>query len=213
MGLAISTGMLADLLKNDEEGAEWLEKNLKDLNNLLIKNNLPIHQEPREIINSNYRGYCGSFPYSYLHYLRRALAYARQKPDKFKPAPAKWEPSSDSLIDRELTVYLDSHIICHSDAAGFYVPLDFEYPLYSEKALPITGDIVGSTVRARQELIKVAPLLDIKLDGEQLSDQEAEKLANEKDHTHAYWLERLVWFTFFEVVNESLINKSVIVFH
>jgi hypothetical protein len=48
MGLAITVGVLSDLLENDAEGAEWMEEELETVNVLLAANNLPAHVEPRD---------------------------------------------------------------------------------------------------------------------------------------------------------------------
>ena len=41
MGLAVETGMLADLFANDPEGAEWTRESLARVNDVLAENNLP----------------------------------------------------------------------------------------------------------------------------------------------------------------------------
>ncbi|MFL5807079.1 MAG: hypothetical protein ACJ8CR_35785 [Roseiflexaceae bacterium] len=214
MGLAIETGVLAHLLKYDQEGADWLATTLEGLNRVLVKHGLPPHDEPRELPHWQHRGECGSFPYSYLHFLRRAISFSRHDPAGFAPAAAGWEPSlSDPWLDYELTVYMDAHTICHSDSQGFYVPIDFDMPIYGDAQSPVVGGIVGSTNRARMELIAVAPLLGIELDGDELSDAQAAVLAGERDGAHPLWIERLVWFTFFEATTASLRYKTAIVFH
>lgn len=74
MGLAIGTGVLAYLLRFDRDGAEWTERSVE----LLLSNDLPPHEEPRQMPATPHRGECGSFSYSFLHYLRRAVAYSRR---------------------------------------------------------------------------------------------------------------------------------------
>lgn len=195
----------------DPEGLIWLREELKRLNALLRKNGLPEHHEPEALPNIDRRGAPHSFPYSYTHHLRRAVAYSRHAPEKFGHIDRDQEPSTDPYIDRELSVWMDSHLICHSDAEGFYVPIDFPEPLYAVAEFPITGDIVGSSQRVLEELVQTAPLLEIVL-GEQgsLSDDEAAKLRDEG--SHRYGLERLVWFAFYEAASASVRYNSVISF-
>lgn len=213
MGLALSVGELAWHLgpDGDPEGLVWLRRNLDRLNALLRKNGLPEHHEPEVLPKIDRRGAMHSFPYSYTHHLRRAVAYARRAPEKFAQIDRDQEPSKDPYIDRELSVWMDSHLICHSDGEGFYVPIDFPEPLYAEAEFSITGDIVGSSQRLLAELIQAAPLLEIHLEEHgRLSDEEA---ANLRDlDSHRYGLERLVWFAYYEAARASVEYKTVISF-
>lgn len=216
MGLSIGIGMLADLQEHDPEGAAWLAAAFEKLNVLLVKQGLPRHEEPSEFtrqIPDPSRRPCTSFPYGYLHRLRRALAIARQEPSAFSPVPDDWDPSLDPWLEQELFVYMDAHLICHSDCEGFYVPVDFAQPLYGEKAGDVRGGIVGSSQYLLQELIEVAPLLGIRLEAGGLSDAEAEVLTNEDSSSHPYGIERLVWFALYEAASASLAQGVAIVFH
>ena len=131
MGLSLTVGELAWHLgpDGDPEGLEWLRDNLQKLNALLRKNSLPEHREPEAMPEIDRRGALHSFPYSCTHHLRRAVAYARRAPEKFAKIDREQEPSKDPYIDRELSVQMDCHLICHSDCEGFYVPIDFPKPL------------------------------------------------------------------------------------
>src|SRR5262245_11428519 len=104
----------------------------------------------------NDRSTLDHFPCSWLHYLRRAVAYARQAPDEFGPIPEGEDPTEVDLIDRELSE-ATSHFICHSDGEGYYVPIDFPEPLYSEKEDEFAGGgILGSSQRALAEVLLAA---------------------------------------------------------
>lgn len=213
MGLSIKTGLLADLKVNDPEGASWLATEFERINVLLEKNGLPKHQEPHKIGKQTSRSRCNSFPYGYLHYLRRALAFARQDASAFTPVPDEWEPSDDPILENELFVLMNAHLICHSDCEGYYVPVDFEEPLFSvADDEQISGAILGSSTRLLQELIQVAPLLEIQLDSGQLSDAEAQVLADDVSQRHPFSIERLVWFALYEAARISLAQGTAIVF-
>src|SRR4051812_38195410 len=118
MGLAVSIGALAYALENDPEGAEWLRKDFEEVNRVLAAHGLPPHREPETLPIKDRvklewvpKLWLSSMPYSWLHYLRRAVAFARQAPDEYRPVREGENPSDDERIDRELSVFLDSHLI------------------------------------------------------------------------------------------------------
>ncbi len=210
MGLAVSVGVLAS--DSEPESTQWLRKQFRQVNRLLAAKGLPPHEEPEDLPKIPYRGQLMGFPYSWLHYLRRAVAFARQAPEEFCPTPQDWDPGTDERMDRELSVSMDSHLICHSDCEGFYVPTDFPEPLYSTKEIKIQGAILGSSQRTLQEVRQAAPLLGIRLVKGNLSDAAARKIAEEEDGAHPYWIERKVWLTMFEAFRLSVEYKSAVVF-
>jgi len=133
MGLAICVGVLAELLEDDPEGAEAFEEDLAEVNRVLAAAGLPPHTEPREAIEFDSRASIESFPYSFIHYLRRAYAHRVLAPDWVAtPLADDVDPTADpkiqTLLDSE-----DSHLLCHSDAEGFYVPVDFREVLFDER--------------------------------------------------------------------------------
>jgi hypothetical protein len=210
MGLSISVGYLAWLKKHDidEEGVSWLRRNLVHVNRLLRANDLPEHIEPEELPELVDRGLSG-FPYSWLHYLRRAVAYARQAPAEFGPLPKGQEASEDDRIDRELSVFMDSHLICHSDCGGFYVPIDFPEPLYDSDGL--VGGILGSSQRALAEVLLAAPLLGIELENGKPMKTDVDTI-REEDNAHPLWIERQVWLAMYEKFRLSIEHKTAVVF-
>lgn len=215
MGLALSVGELAWHLgpDGDPEGLVWLREQLHKLNTFLKKNGLPEHHEPEVLTKIDRRGAIHSFPYGYTHHLRRAVAYARNAPNEFATINRNGEPARDPYIDKELSVRMDCHLICHSDCEGFYVPIDFPDMLYAEDDNEVLGVIVGSSQRLLAELIQAASLLEIHLDEiGQLSDQEAAKLRDEDEESHRYSLERQVWFAYYESARTSVEYKTVITF-
>ena len=211
MGLSLSVGYLAWLKQEDgdPEAVPGLRESLAHVNELLCANDLPEHVEPEELPNLVDRGLLG-FPYSWLHYLRRAVAYARQAPDEFGPLPEGQEASEDDRIDRELSVFLDSHLICHSDGGGFYVPIDFPEPLFGSDELE-GGGILGSSQRALAEVILAAPLLDVELvDGK--PTKTVIDTIQEEDDSHPLWIERKVWLAMYEKFRLSIEHKTAVVF-
>jgi hypothetical protein len=120
MGLAVTVGLLSDLLENDPEGAEWLKEALQSANSLLAANKLPSHVEPTVPFRDPSRCSLDSYPYSFLHYLRRIYAHVSRDPS-WPPQPVKddEDPAEEPVVQEE-TMQMQSHLLCHSDAEGFY---------------------------------------------------------------------------------------------
>jgi len=171
---------------------------------------LPLHHEPEQVPKLPYRGHLIGMGYSGLHYLRRAVAFARQAPEEFCPLPEGEDVTSDLRVDEELFVRMDSHLICHSDCEGFYVPIDFPIPVYNDD---LPGGCLGSSQRALAEILLAAPLLGIPLEGEKLADEVAASIVQETEDSHPYAIERQVWFTLHECLRHSIEYKCAVVFN
>src|SRR5208282_3131287 len=128
MGLSMSIGLLPFFRENDPEAAEPLRKALAEVNRVLRSNGLSPHEEPETLppLQSRFEAFVGQ-PYDMLHLLRRAVAHALGGKTLLKPFAGD-DPMEDPLYDKELS-FSRSHIICHSDCEGFYVPTDFPKPL------------------------------------------------------------------------------------
>lgn len=206
MGLSVSVGHLAWCIteSNDDEQIEQARADIREINRVLAENGLPEHIEPETLPPFRDRCTGAGLPYTMIHYLRRAIAYARQKPAAFTPDP-DGDPTRDPLVDRELSVLMDCHLICHSDGDGFYVPIDFPEPLYYE------GGILGSSQAAMRELVQVAPLLGIRLRKGKLSDAVADEINADRDTPLR--AERYVWLKLFERFRHSIETGAVVTFH
>jgi hypothetical protein len=113
----------------------------------------------------------------------------------------------DEAIDRELCVFMRSHLIVHADTAGYYVPIDFKDVLYDAP-----GDMLGSSQRLLAELRQLAPYLGIALDAHgNLSDDEAARIApyDESDPAHR---EKAAWLLLFECARHSVAMRTLLVF-
>lgn len=191
MGLAVSIGVLADFLLADEEaGVEWFVSELEFVNRVLAENGLATHEEPRDMPEYENRAPINGYPYSFLHYLRRVAALRFNDPEYLAiPFPNGEEPDHP-LLEKEYEL-LRSHLICHSDAEGFYVPQDFTDVLFDDTCGELTGTMLGSSQQLLRELISVAPALGIALEGTQLTDEEAAQLAEEIDREEPLWIVRI----------------------
>lgn len=73
-----------------------------------------------------------------------------------------------------------SHLLCHSDCEGFYLPVDFEVVLIdSQDQDRIPGGLLGSSYRLRDELLAIAPALGITVSDGELADAEGDRLNHE----------------------------------
>jgi hypothetical protein len=208
MGLALSVGAFAGYLESGEnEGAEWFLRHLREINRLLAAEGLPAHVEPHRL--PKLRNCCSlaGMPYSWIHYVRRAYAYAMHAPAEFAPL-AEGADTDDAYLNREESL-LRSHLVCHSDCEGFYAPVDFREPLYDEENA-LTGEILGSSQGAMRELVQTAPLLNIRLRKSELSDTVAREINNEDDGP--LYIERQVWLQLYEVFRLSIEHNSLVMF-
>lgn len=206
MGLAVGIGVLADLIIHDQEGADWQRRSLAQVNAVLARNGLPAHREPERFAKKLRQHACTSFPYSFLHYLRRAFAHVRE--DLPVPDDDTLRPEHESVVD-DAGSMLDSHLLCHSDAEGFYVPIDFDEPIFDDD---VPAYMLGSSQGLLRELIEVAPHIAVELvDDRPTPACEAE--LREIEDEGPLWRERLVWYTLFEAATLSIEHGTAIVFH
>lgn len=175
MGLAIEVGYLRDMKENDEEGYDWFINEMEKINSYLKEQDIPEHieSEEAEIWSIDMYGYSG------LHYLRRLAAHI-DKSDSL-PIPGDENAANDEVLEKYCDNYLKpkkpsifsffknkkveignfDHLIIHSDAEGYYLPIDFEKVLIPPDSLGIPGGIIGSSVRLLKECEKLAQFLNI----------------------------------------------------
>ncbi|MEC5385759.1 hypothetical protein VVD49_08490 [Uliginosibacterium sp. H3] len=213
MGLAISVGYLADILEHDPEGAEWFEEGMTAANKLLNAAGLPSHTEPRVLPPLVSRASLCSFPYSFIHYLRRAYAYRSEDPDWIAtPVKDGIDPGSDPAIEEALESF-SSHLLCHSDAEGYYLPVDFHDVLFADdEADDLPGGMLGSSYRLLEELVLVAPALGIDLQDGLLSDVEAERINQVTHSDEGLHREYASWLALYDSAQLSIQHGSAIVF-
>jgi hypothetical protein len=203
MGLSVEVGMLADLLENDEEGAEWFRDSIEAVNAVLLENNLPPHREPDQLPPHENRTLVGSYPYSFLHFLRRVAAHVAENPGWIAiPFPESSDPTEDPILSKQMS-RMKSHLLCHSDCEGFYVPIDFaEVIVDKDDRLP--GGMLGSSFALMNELVSIAPALGVRLEDGQLGDDEVRRIDESINAEAPLWIEKAVWQSFFEAARISL---------
>lgn len=212
MGLAVLVGKLADLKLHDKEGIRWFRAAMRKVNKVLEAEGLPPHNEPETLPPLENRSALRGYPYSFLHYLRRFATHARVKPNwKPKRFPKSADPADDELVMDEMLMF-SSHLLCHSDCEGFYLPVDFPEPIFADEKL-IPGGQLGSSFGLMKELIEVAPFLGITLTDGVLADSEVERINGIiTAGKHAFWIETGVWFSLFEAARLSIEHKTAICF-
>ncbi len=176
MGLGIEVGMLADLLDSDPEGFEYFREQFDAINVCLKRNGLPKHVEPEycEIWSAEMYGYSG------LHCLRRAAAYLESQAS-LPTEPGDIHASDDPVLRRYYEGLSSSrydHLINHSDAEGYYLPIDFPRVIYPEHELGIAGGMIGSTIRLLAECRRIAEALGIPED----LDENSREIWEAADH-------------------------------
>jgi hypothetical protein len=205
MGLAIGVGVLGDFMVHDEEGAEWLRKRIRRMNEVLVENGLAEHNEPSEYLGFSRRSVT-SYPYSFLHYLRRA--YACVVEGKELRVGEMTDADSDFVQDVAITG-MDSHLLSHSDAEGFYVPQSFHYPICDDR---VPGSFLCSLPKLIEELERVAPTLGIHLENGRLLPAEEDELARVED-ADPIFREKIVWFSLYEAAHICMKHGTLLVFH
>lgn len=204
MGLAVSVGALADFLQFDDEAAAWIRSELATIEESLLARGYPTFVEPTQLPQLDNRCALKSYPYSWVHYLRRAYTHTKLG-IALAPVPEGQSAADDAAVLDE-SVMMESHLLCHSDAEGFYVPVDFDEIVFDDR---IAGSMVGSSYRLREELVSVAPALGITLVGGELCTDEAERL-NALPPGCPWEQEIWTWFSHWEAARLSIAHSTMV---
>lgn len=212
MGLSISVGLLTEL-DDDPETLEYYTNVFAEMNEVLEEEGQPRHEEPVTLPELSNRAGLEDFSYSSLHFLRRVFAHVENDSDwKAVPVDEGEDPSEDELVEEESDM-LSSHLLCHSDCEGFYLPIDFDDLIMdAEDDDRIQGGLLGSSYRLKEELVQIAPSLGITLDGDRLSDAEAKRINGVAESDDGLSTEHMVWIALFEAARLSIEHKTAIHF-
>lgn len=169
MGLTVEVGLLALHRKNGSDG-EIPRKEFKKLTEFLSKRGYKNFHEPEDCPTVSF----GMYGYSGLHYLRRIAAHLNLS--NVEPAPTMHDGprASEDAVLAQYNELADSaaqepkrnfdHLIIHSDASGFYVPIDFDDVLIDSTKTEVWGEFVGSSYRLAEECETLASFLQLPLD-------------------------------------------------
>ncbi|MDQ0370829.1 hypothetical protein [Catenuloplanes indicus] len=210
MGVAISVGVLSGV--TDAEERATLAGGLETLRVALAAEGITWSEPETPPVPRDSHA-LGSLSYSMLAYLRRVLALIDAGRD-VTPARGPAELDRDRQVVDDETMMFSSHLLCHSDSAGYYVPVDFPEPLFLDDHPGLAGGgMVGSSHGLRAELRRCAPALGITLavDGSLPAD-EAHRIGHVDDDAD-YAIEITVWFTLWDACRASITGGHAIVFH
>jgi hypothetical protein len=208
MSLAVDTFFLAYLVADDPESAEDLRGDFAALSEALGGAGHRAYTEPESRPpEAVAREHIGSFPYSWLHHLRRA--YAHTVLDARRPL-APLDDGGDATADPAIEQVSSPrhHLLYHSDCEGYYVPIDFP-TVIEDAGLP--GIALGSSQQLLRELTLVAPTIGIPLERGVLTDDVAAAIAGEGQDV-PFWIARQVWLTLHEHARISVAFGTALVF-
>lgn len=221
MGLEISVGMLYAMARNDEHGLRRHEAQFAELSRVLGEQGIS-WQEPERTDPPSTDVYYGGFPHSYLTALRRVLAlgYRREPVTPMPPQDSADYERELGKIDDEASM-LVSHLLCHADDSGYYVPVKMTDPLFLSAATLATakadvGTVIGSSMCLLVELVFMAPLLGVTLEEKQgqgfvLSAEETARLAATAPDD-PYAAEKTAWHQLYLACRASVFGGHAIVF-
>jgi hypothetical protein len=186
MGLDAIVGAFRQL-ELDPEGLKYHRDMFARLSITVREAGLPPYVEPEDLPEENtWSARIGS--YGMLHHLRRLAAYI----DAGRPLPEPIDDraSSDLVlkarhegVNPSPSVWarifgknkpprsIFPHLIDHSDAEGYYLPIDFPEPLVPTGKLEVPGGFVGSSVRLLDECQRLAALLELPPDADPESSE------------------------------------------
>ena len=190
MGLNICVGMLADLIKEDPDGAEDMRLDLTAINVALAAHGFATHDEPEDapVWDAAVYGYAG------LHALREYAGYMAAGQDV--PRDVELDGSQTAQSDAVVEAFLKhingsgeltlvgrlfrslskksepaeaprfQHLIVHSDCDGYYVPVHFERPLAPRRTTEATEHLfpLGSVFRLEAEINTLADHMELPAD-------------------------------------------------
>jgi len=168
MGLNLVVGIMADIHDFDEDFAEEVREDFAAISELLNGK----WTEPAAGKAEDFE--MGS--YSRLHTLRRLAVHFAVHGTLPEPVGEGLRASEDPLLEK---VYATGpadppapfdHLVQHSDAGGYYVPVDF--PAVLEDA---PGGLLGSSVRLLAEARRLAEALGLPEDPELDPDEDTDE--------------------------------------
>ncbi|GAA2742755.1 hypothetical protein GCM10010440_19290 [Kitasatospora cinereorecta] len=152
------------------------------------------------------------FPYSYLHQVRRAYAlHVNGEPVSPAGSTAPERLARDAELVEDETMMMSSHLLCHSDCAGFYVPVEFDDPLFLDEEAVAGGGMVGSTQRLLAELVRCAPAIGIAVEAGALAPGQ-EALLADVPAGDPYEAEKFTWYGLYRACRASIATGHALVF-
>jgi hypothetical protein len=211
MGLAITVGNPA---MGDEDGEAYHQRRFARLAQALADAGHAGWTAPPEPAApwGLARPHTAGFPYSYLHRLQRVYAlHVEGQPVTPVTAASDLDDAQETIADA--TSLLSSHLLCHSDTAGYFVPAPLGGPVFLPEEAEVAGaGMVGSSQGLLRELVRIAPLIGVRLEPDgTLTDAEADRVHhNDGD---PYESEQTAWLALHESCLVSVATGQPIVYH
>ncbi|MFE2067238.1 hypothetical protein ACFXDH_33495 [Streptomyces sp. NPDC059467] len=214
MGLSITVGLLDDQARNDAEGLAYHRRAFARLSEALAVDGIT-WQEPEIGDPPAVPAVSAGFPHSHLTHLRRVFVLA-ERGEPLTPATetdsGQYERDCEKIHDE--TAMLASHLLCHADDSGYYIPVDFGEPLFLPPEAGVDGHgMVGSSRRLLAELAGVAPSLGIHLDADATLSAAAESALADFEPDAPFGMERSTWHQLYRACRASMAGGHAIVFH
>jgi len=222
VGLAVFVGILLDVAESDPEAMEEIRDDLGKTNAVLAAHGLPTYDEPQngswEPLSFDMYGYSG------LHYLRRIAAHlAAGQP---LPPPGDDDASSDPVQQGYYDAVIGKlrllrrapkfdrrfdHLLVHSDAEGFYVPIEFDDVIVTDD---VPGSMLGSSHALVRECEELAQALGIPSDLDPESEElwQASENQGEGEGWQRYGVESFTCVRLLAAARASLQRRAAVVF-
>lgn len=203
MGLSISVGNPA---AGDAEGEEYYRQAITALARALAEEGATPWAPPEPGTADGPAALpAAGFPYSYLHQLRRAFALHVEGQPVTPVTSAADLDAADRYID-DATSMLNSHLLCHSDTSGYYVPVRLGDPVFLAPDTKVAGGgIVGSCQDLLDELRAIAPAIGIR--------PESGGTVGDPGDDDPFAVEQLVWRALDDCCRASIATGWPVVFH
>jgi len=166
MGLNLFVGYLIE--EEDAERFASIQDQFARVNQALKAAGLPPHIEPLDA-RDGAPWDCQMYGYSGLHYLRRVAAHIAA--GHGLPPPGDDRAADDPVLRGFYAQFYNAdrpkrfqHLIQHSDADGFYLPLAFHDVIFPDPALHVDGEAIGSVPMLLEECTQLAEVLALPLD-------------------------------------------------
>jgi hypothetical protein len=212
MALSISVGPRHDQARDDAEGLDSHRAAFARLSQALRAEGIGWH-EPEITDPAPGHTFSGGFPYSYLTQLRRILVLTNLG-EPVTPAAAVSGPRYDRDCEKihDQMAMLASHLLCHCDDAGYYVPVDFDDPLFLSDAANVEGaGMVGSSQRLLAELSGVAASIGINPGDERETERPGLVVGTATDRP--FQTERFACHQLYRACLASITGGHAVVFH
>lgn len=214
MGLSITVGLLDDQARNDAEGLAYHRRAFARLSAALADSGI-VWQEPEVAEPPVAPAVSAGFPYRYLTHLRRVFVLGRFG-NPVTPAlglDGAQYARDCRKIDDEMTMF-DSHLLCHADDSGYYVPVDFREPLFLDAKAGVAGNgMVGSSQRLLAELVGVAGALGITVEAEGTLSADEESALRGMEPNTPFEMEKAIWYQLYRACSASIAGGHAVVFH